>query len=114
MLEWIKGKIKGESSSTPPLDIDQNELSGLRPNQYYLLDVRDLKAYRQGHIKGSHLIPYQELNGRMHEVPTDRLIVTVDGSVRRSRQAAKLLRTGALDARSLKGGMAGWTGKLVK
>jgi len=42
------------------------------------------------------------------------LIVTVDSSVRRGRQAAKLLNTEGFEARNLKGGIQAWTGKLVK
>lgn len=111
MLEWLKGKSKTEVA---PLEIAADELQALKADQYYLLDLRELKAYRQGHIKGSHLIPFAELNRRMHELPTDRLIVTVDVSPRRGRQAAKQLRSGILEARSLKGGISAWPGKLVK
>ncbi len=113
MLAWLKGRGKSNTEAAP-LEITAEELQSIPSHQYYVLDLRDLKAYRQGHIKGSHLIPFAELNGRMHELPTDRLIVTVDTSPRRARQAAKQLRSAILESRSLKGGISAWTGKLVK
>ncbi|NMP22303.1 rhodanese-like domain-containing protein [Sulfobacillus harzensis] len=114
MLEWLRGKSKNSGDKPAPLDINPEELNALSANQYYLLDLRDLKAFREGHIKGAHQVPFSELNRRMFELPTDRLIITVDVSERRSRQAAKQLRQAALEARSLKGGLNAWTGKLVK
>ncbi|MCL5116844.1 MAG: rhodanese-like domain-containing protein [Firmicutes bacterium] len=113
MLDWLKGKPKAAREAEPPVDMDFEELND-SPNPYYVVDLRDLTAYRQGHIKGSHLIPYMELTKRMHELPKNQMIVAVDASERRGRQAAKLLRTEGFRAHNLKGGIAGWTGKLVK
>lgn len=114
MLEWLKGKPKVDKVVEPPLEIGEAELKSLPTDEYYLLDLRDLAAFRTGHIKGAHLMPYMELNQRMYELPTDRLIVTVDASARRGRQAAKLIKSSGLQARNLAGGITGWTGKLVK
>lgn len=114
MLDWLKGKPKAEKAPETPLDVDATEFLNLDPKACYLLDLRDLATFRQGHIKGAHQLPYVELNRRMHELPTNKVIVTVDTSERRGKQAAKLLKQSGLDARNLKGGMAGWTGKLVK
>lgn len=114
MLEWLKGKPKVEAAPEPPLDIDEDEMKALDPKHYYLLDLRSLAVFRKGHIRGAHQMPYADLSRRMYELPKEVLIVTVDASARRGRQAAKLIKTSGLSARNLKGGMAGWTAKLVK
>ncbi|MCY0898344.1 MAG: rhodanese-like domain-containing protein [Firmicutes bacterium] len=114
MIEWLKGQFKrGPRTAREPLDVDGRALlsSGQR---YFVVDLRDLSRYRQGHIKGSHLIPYVELQKRLHELPAKEPILTVDASERRGRQAAKLLRSYGYRAVNLRGGIQGWPEKLVK
>lgn len=113
MLEWLKSKSKGNGEKSEPIDM-LGETLLVSSSGVYVLDLRDLTQFRQGHIKGSHLIPYAELTQRTHELPHDRLIVTVDATDRRGRQAAKLLRKEGYRASNLKGGINAWPGKLVK
>lgn len=40
-----------------------------------IVDVRDEAGYRQGHIKGSILIPRTQLVSRLNELPKDKLII---------------------------------------
>jgi rhodanese-related sulfurtransferase len=42
---------------------------------YLLIDVRQPKEYREGHIAGAHLLPLGELSARMTELPLDRDII---------------------------------------
>jgi rhodanese-related sulfurtransferase len=113
VLDWLTGKKSGTGEVQIPLAMTADELDRERTG-LYLVDLRDLTAYRKGHIKGAHLIPYLELRTRVHEIPLGVSVVTVDSSERRARQAAKLLRQDGYAARYLKGGLGGWTGKLVK
>ncbi len=113
MLDWLKGKPKEPKEAAPPVDMGADELAGLQA-PHYIVDLRDLSEFRKGHLKGAHQIPYMELSKRTHELPTDRLIITVDQSDRRGRQATKLLRSYGFEARNLKGGIGSWTEKLVK
>ncbi len=39
-----------------------------QPDDYQLLDVRQVKEYEKEHIPGSRLIPVKELPGRMDEL----------------------------------------------
>lgn len=113
LLDWLMPK---RTPSGPPVDILASEIGevGKTEAPWFLVDLRDMSAFRKGHIKGSHLIPYLELTRRMHEIPKNCMVVTVDTSERRGRQAAKLLRGDGYNARNLKGGIGGWPGKLVK
>jgi rhodanese-related sulfurtransferase len=42
---------------------------------YLLVDVRQPKEYREGHIAGAHLLPLGELSARLSELPVDRDVI---------------------------------------
>ena len=48
----------------------------LAKGQAVVVDVRNQAAFDQGHIKGAKLIPFNEIQTRSSELPTDKLIVT--------------------------------------
>lgn len=71
----------------------------------FFLDVRGLEEWRQGHIADSVLIPLDELQQRLDELPTDQDIVVVCLSGVRSKEGAViLLKAGFKRATCLKGG----------
>ena len=73
--------------------------------EIFILDVRTPGEYKNdGHIKGSTLIPLQELSGRLSELPTDQEIVVVCRSGGRSSNACRQLAS----FESLRGGMMAW------
>jgi 3-mercaptopyruvate sulfurtransferase SseA len=45
-------------------------------NNAVILDVRGEAAYKQGHIKGSRLIPATEILAHVDELPRDKMIIT--------------------------------------
>ncbi len=49
---------------------------GAESGSIIVLDVRSVSQYAAGHIRGSLHIPYGELDGRLGELPADRMIVT--------------------------------------
>ncbi len=65
----------------PPADnarrITPAELkSEIAKNDVMIVDVRGEAAYKQGHIKGSKLIPSNEILSHLDELPKNKLIVT--------------------------------------
>lgn len=95
-----------------PQPVGQIDAAGLkaRQNQVFLLDVRQPEEYRQGHINGAKLIPLDQLQHRIHELPRDREIVCVCRSGNRSGHATRLLTKAGYQATNLRGGMISWTG----
>lgn len=77
-------------------------------NGAVLLDVRDLSEWRAGHAAQAHHVPLAELGGRLTELPTDRPIVAVCRSGRRSSLATRLLTRHGYSASNLTGGMHAW------
>jgi glyoxylase-like metal-dependent hydrolase (beta-lactamase superfamily II)/rhodanese-related sulfurtransferase len=80
-------------------------------DKVHVLDVRSANEFNGdlGHIANAQLIPLDELEARLEEIPTDRPLITVCHSGSRSSQATVLLqRHGIHQAANLRGGMIAW------
>lgn len=73
-----------------------------------VLDVRQPEEFRTGHISGAKLIPLNELQRRIKELPKGREIVCVCASGNRSTSAAKTLAKEGYTVLNLSGGMTAW------
>ncbi len=74
-----------------------------------VIDVREPREYRQGHVPGSRLIPLPALLADPGQAPRDRPVVLVCRGGRRSARAAAALRAaGHSNVASLRGGMLAW------
>ncbi|MEB3100749.1 rhodanese-like domain-containing protein [Ferviditalea candida] len=79
------------------------------PDDFVLLDVREISEFREGHIEGSKLIPLGILPHRLDELDRDKEIVVVCRSGNRSKQACDILKEhGFQQVYSLTGGLSGW------
>lgn len=80
-------------------------------DQVYVVDVRNEEEFNQplGHIAKAQLIPLNQLESRLPEIPQDRPLVTVCHSGSRSSQATVMLKRHGIDrAANLRGGMLAW------
>lgn len=73
-----------------------------------ILDVRQPDEFRAGHIAGAKLIPLNELQDRIAELPKDKEILCVCRSGSRSGAAVSQLNSSGYKALNLRGGMMGW------
>lgn len=81
--------------------------NGARPP--LVVDVREPREFRQGHIPEAQLIPLSSLLQQAVHLPQDRQIVLVCRSGRRSHRAAcALQRLGRQEVAVLQGGMLAW------
>ena len=79
--------------------------------QVHVVDVRSPSEFdgELGHLHGAQLIPLDELRARVAEVQTDKPVVLVCQTGKRSALATVILRqAGATQAASLAGGMVRW------
>ncbi|MDL2283646.1 rhodanese-like domain-containing protein [Oxalobacter sp. OttesenSCG-928-P03] len=76
-----------------------------------IIDIRDQKAYRAGHLLNAIHVPYDSLEERLpriEKLKSQPVIVVCDDG-KQSRSAAEVLRkSGFSQVFSLDGGMAGW------
>jgi len=78
--------------------------------EVFILDVRTLEEYDAGHINGSVLVPVQELNNRLDEIPRDRkLLVYCRTGVRSTRASEILISNDFKEVYNMKGGIMEWT-----
>ncbi|MGB9521939.1 MAG: rhodanese-like domain-containing protein, partial [Anaerolineales bacterium] len=74
-----------------------------------ILDVRTPQEWAQGHIPNATLIPLDELESRLNELPKDREIVVICHTGNRSREGAVLLlKAGFTKVDTVIGGMNNW------
>jgi hydroxyacylglutathione hydrolase len=79
------------------------------PVPFMLLDVRTAEEYAEGHIKGAVLIPVQELEQRISEVPKDKQVyVYCRSGVRSSRASKILVDAGYTRIENVVGGFMAW------
>ena len=81
----------------------------LAEGNLFIIDVRTPGETKFGKIKGSMLIPLDEIGRRMAEVPQDKRVLLCCASGMRSRVAAGVLwRSGYRELYNLAGGVAAW------
>jgi rhodanese-related sulfurtransferase len=79
------------------------ELSSATPP--HLLDVRTLREFEQGHIKGAQHLPVDDLRFELDAVPKDRRVVVYCRSGYRAHLALRILRqNGFADVANVTGG----------
>ena len=97
--------LGGSVPSINAVQLSEKLKNGKRP---LVVDVRQPEEFRAGHIAGAKLIPLDQLNRRLKELPKDKEIVCVCASGSRSRTAARLLVRAGYNAFDMKGGMFMW------
>ncbi|NOR72277.1 MAG: rhodanese-like domain-containing protein [Mariprofundaceae bacterium] len=79
------------------------------PIPFMFLDVRTPEEYSDGHIQGAVLIPVQELEKRLAEVPKDKRVYVYCHSGRRSVTASNMLVEGGVsNIENVEGGIVAW------
>ncbi|SER82658.1 rhodanese-like domain-containing protein [Salisediminibacterium halotolerans] len=81
-----------------------------------LIDIREEKEFKTGHILGARNIPLSQLKRRAEEIRPDMPVYMYCQNGSKTAQAAKILRKkrGVQDLASLQGGFKKWTGKIKK
>jgi sulfur-carrier protein adenylyltransferase/sulfurtransferase len=92
----------------------QAHLASLKEEEFLLVDVRTPQEYENGHIPGSRLIPLDEIETRLDELPATGELIFYCLSGKRSMAAALLSRdSGKFDKAliaNLKGGFSEYEG----
>jgi rhodanese-related sulfurtransferase len=86
------------------------KLSGGKPADLILLDVREPWEYETAKIEGSLLMPKGDVAARVQELDPEAHIVTICHAGMRSLNVAVWLRNEGLDnVQSLRGGIDAWS-----
>lgn len=99
-------------TNTLPKEVSVDDAYQMRENGAFVLDVRELSEWEDGHIPDATLIPLGQLESRMNEIPKDQEVVIVCRSGNRSAQARDILKNaGFTNITSMAGGMNQWITK---
>jgi rhodanese-related sulfurtransferase len=97
------------SSTAASVEISATQAYAKYQQGAFFLDVRSQDEYNQFHIKGSRLIPLDQLSNRLTELPKDKEVVVVCLSGHRSLSGtAILLQAGFKQVFCLGGGLQAW------
>lgn len=94
-----------------PVDLRSPEAKALmaKKSNLVLIDVRTPEEYQQVHLKGAKLIPLNELQQRMKEIPRDKPLLVYCAVGARSLQAARFLSAqGFREVYHISDGIVGW------
>jgi rhodanese-related sulfurtransferase len=92
-----------------PSEIQVTQAYDMYQKGAVFLDVRTQEEWNQGHIARSLLIPLDQLQQRMNELPRDKDIVVVCKLGSRSKEGAAVLRqAGFARATCMSGGIQAW------
>ena len=90
-------------------EIDQNTFAARHAEgDVYVVDVREAREYRPGHVPGAQNLPLSSLMARLADLPKDRRVYVICQSGGRSAQATALMRAVGIDAASVAGGTGAW------
>jgi rhodanese-related sulfurtransferase len=92
-----------------PDEISVQQAYQLYKKGTFFLDVRTQEEWDAYHIEGATLIPLDQLQSRVKEVPQDQEIVVVCRSGNRSQAGRDILRQAGIEqATSMAGGVNAW------
>ena len=79
---------------------------------FFFLDCREPQEYEVARIDGATLIPMSEIQRRLDEIPKDRPVVVYCHHGMRSMNVTLWLRSNAVEAQSLAGGIDRWSAEI--
>lgn len=92
-----------------PPEINVQEAYKLYQDGVFLLDVRTQGEWDEVHVPNATLIPLDELENRLNELPKDQEIVVMCRSGNRSQTGRDILRNaGFTSVTSMSGGIKDW------
>ena len=92
-----------------PAEIKVQEAYDLYQSGVFLLDVRTQGEWDEIHVPNATLIPLDELESRLNELPKDQEIVVMCRSGNRSQTGRDILRSaGFKSVTSMDGGIVDW------
>ncbi|HQQ74933.1 MAG TPA: rhodanese-like domain-containing protein [Pseudomonadales bacterium] len=103
LFMWNENRRAGDSISVHQLTFQVNNANAV------VVDLRDPKEFREGHIVDALNIPFAKLAERTAELDASRPVVLVDKIGQHSAAAGRNLKQAGYQVFRLVGGMSEWT-----
>jgi rhodanese-related sulfurtransferase len=111
VVVYLIASAGGSSSSTLARDISVDKAYEMYQAGAFVVDVRTQEEWDEYHAPNTTLIPLDQLQARLNEVPKDKEIVVVCRSGNRSQQGRDILLAAGFNATSMTGGLKEWYAK---
>jgi rhodanese-related sulfurtransferase len=92
-------------------DVSVDEAYQMYQNGAFVVDVRTQEEWDEYHAPNSTLIPLDQLQARLSEVPKDKEIIVVCRSGNRSQEGRDILLSAGYNATCMTGGLKEWYAK---
>jgi rhodanese-related sulfurtransferase len=96
------------TNETPIPTVSIDEVESRLEGGAILVDVRQEFEYVEAHVPGALLIPLDQLQSRIDEIPVDVEVLCICRSGGRSSKATEFLRSRGLNAYNVEGGTLAW------
>ena len=101
--------VSAALAASPRLNTSVEAKQLIDKGAVFLLDVRTPEEYRQGHLRGAVLIPVDQVEKRVGEIPRKRPVLVYCAVGSRSGAAAAFLSgKGYPDVITMSDGIVGW------
>jgi len=111
LVVYLIASAGGGGSSTLARDISVDKAYEMYQAGAFVVDVRTQAEWDEYHAPNTTLIPLDQLQARLSEVPKDKEIVVVCRSGNRSQQGRDILLAAGYNATSMTGGLKEWYAK---
>jgi phage shock protein E len=109
---YLIASAGGSSSSSLASAVSTDEAYKMyQQSSTFTVDVRTQEEWDEYHAPNTTLIPLDQLQNRLSEVPKDKEILVVCRSGNRSQQGRDILLSAGYNATSMTGGLKEWYAK---
>ena len=108
VIYLIASSGAGTNTSALAREVSVDEAYGMYQGGVFVLDVRTQEEWDEYHTPNATLIPLDQLQARIDEVPKDQEILVVCRSGNRSQQGRDMLLSAGYQATSMAGGLKEW------
>lgn len=98
----------GGATTALARDVSVDEAYEMYQSGAFVVDVRTQEEWDEYHAPNTTLIPLDQLQARLSEVPKDQEILVVCRSGNRSQQGRDILLSAGYNATSMTGGLKEW------
>ncbi len=98
----------GGTTTALARDVSVDEAYEMYQSGVFVVDVRTQEEWDEYHAPNTTLIPLDQLQARLSEVPKDQEILVVCRSGNRSQQGRDILLSAGYNATSMTGGLKEW------
>lgn len=117
-IATVKETAAVNTPALTPVETEEFKYWNISPQQafemtmntdLYILDVRTQQEYDEGHIRDAKLIPLQNLNAKLGEIPKEKNIVVYSNDSRSINASEILINNGFTQVYNMEEGIMGWS-----